>query len=142
MDAWAVHIGAMNKLVVGAITLAQANAFWGQTRLGAMSNIRDFQVADDRARSLTVACPPATLVDNASVAACSRRAGQQAAALGAARDAVRTWKHHVRDMEMLRMGHMSPATATRMWLANWHKGVDQLQAYHRAAGRVTGTCTP
>jgi hypothetical protein len=141
MDQWAVHIGAMNKLVVGAITLAQANAFWAQTRLGAMTKIHEFQVADDHARSLTVACPPATLVDDSAVAGCARRAGQQADALAEARTAVRTWKHHVRAMEMLRMGHLSPAAATKMWLASWHKGVDQLRAYQRAAHQVSSTCT-
>jgi len=140
MDQWAVHIGAMNKLVVGAITLAQANAFWAQTRLGAMTKIQQFQVADDHARSMTVACPPAALVDHAA-AGCARTAERQSAALKEARTAVHTWRHHVQDMEMLRMGHLSPAAATKMWLASWHAGVDQLRAYQRATqGLGAGTC--
>jgi hypothetical protein len=31
---WEVHVGAMNKLVTGVISLRQATAFWNQTRVG------------------------------------------------------------------------------------------------------------
>jgi len=142
MDQWSVHIGAMNKLVVGAITLAQANAFWASTRTAAHQKIHQFQVADNRARSLTVTCPPAALVDDATAFGCARTAAQQGAALDAVRSAIRTWKRHVHDMEMLRMGHMSGAMATQMWLASWHRGVAQLRAYQQALDRVPGDACP
>jgi len=136
MDQWAVHIGAMNKLVVGAITLAQANAFWAQTRLAASQNIHAFRTADDRARSMTVRCPLPRLVDDAAASPCARTAAGQHKALKAARAAIRTWKGHVHDMEMLRMGHLSAAMATKMWLGSWHRGAHQLRAYQRASQQI------
>jgi hypothetical protein len=61
--------------------------------------------------------------------------------LHAARTAIGTWRRHVRAMEMLRMGHMSPATASRMWLAMWQRGQDEIETYRvaaRAARSVSG----
>jgi hypothetical protein len=136
-----VHVGAMNKLVVGAITLAQAQAFWADTRLAAKQKIHAFRVADDRARSMTVQCPLPRLVDDAAVSRCALTAVRQAAALDEATAAIRTWNGHVHDMEMLRMGHLSGAMAGKMWLASWHRGADQLRAYQRASQRVpSGGC--
>ena len=40
LTQWEVHIGAMNKLVVGAITLKQASQFWNQTRIRAREKPR------------------------------------------------------------------------------------------------------
>jgi hypothetical protein len=50
-------------------------------------------------------------------------------ALSLARQAAATWAHHVEDMEMLRMGHITPAQATAMWTKNWHTGDRQLSSY-------------
>ena len=33
---------------------------------------------------------------------------------------------------MLEMGHLSPANATAMWLANWQRGVRELKAFRTA----------
>ncbi len=56
--------------------------------------------------------------------------------LGLADTALATWHRHVRDMEMLRMGTMSPARATQMWLQSWHEGQRQVTRYRAA---VTAT---
>jgi hypothetical protein len=47
--------------------------------------------------------------------------------------ALETWRTHVRHMEMLRRGEMSPEVATRMWLTNWREGSRQVDAYRSAA---------
>jgi hypothetical protein len=46
---------------------------------------------------------------------------------------------HVRDMEMLRDGQLSPAEATRMWLASWQSGMRQLKAYRAAESALPGS---
>jgi hypothetical protein len=46
--------------------------------------------------------------------------------------AIATWRHHVVDMDMLRMGHLSPARATQMWMRSWQMGVGQLNNYRDA----------
>ena len=53
-----------------------------------------------------------------------------------ARSAVGTWEHHVHDMEMLRMGHLTPAQATAAWRKNWKTGENQIQAYDKAAAKA------
>ena len=55
-----------------------------------------------------------------------------------ARTALATWGAHVQDMEMLRMGKMSPTQATRMWLHNWHRGQGQVTGYHAAVEAAPG----
>jgi hypothetical protein len=145
MDQWSVHIGAMNKLVVGAISLAQANAFWNRTRVGARRNITAFREALRDLRSHGVDCPAPDVLPagaSSSLQACSRRVQADLRTLRAARTAVDTWARHVRDMERLRTGKLSPAAATRMWLMMWQQGQDQLDAYRAAvqAARKAGAC--
>jgi len=137
MDQWEVHVGAMNKLVVGAISLQQANQFWNQTRVGAQQRLASFRAADRRATARSSACPSPDQLGHAPAAlrSCARVVARDREVLGAARAAVDTWSHHVHDMEMLRMGHMSPTMATKMWLASWKQGVRELGAY-RAAVRA------
>jgi hypothetical protein len=141
LDQWEIHIGAMNKLVVGAITLQQATAFWEQTRVGADRNLDRFYSATRRVPFAGVDCPSPDSLTQASAAlsSCARRVAQERRAFEAARIAMPTWKKHVRHMEMLRMGHMSPAVATRLWLASWQEGVRELQAYRHAERPVDGS---
>ncbi|HEU5037703.1 MAG TPA: hypothetical protein VFT70_11910 [Nocardioides sp.] len=145
MDQWELHIGAMNKLVVGAITLDQANAFWNQTRVGAHRRIDEFLAADKEARKQHPGCPAADKLpptaDRAALS-CARKVDAERAALRVGRTAVHTWKVHVHHMEMLRDGMMSPARATELWLAMWQRGVHELKDY-RAAEKLalrTGVC--
>jgi hypothetical protein len=143
LSQWEVHVGAMNKLVVGAITLQQATDFWNQTRLAARHNLRVFRVADRRATGHAVRCvAPGKDHMSAMLRSCARRVAADRRTLSAARTATATWSHHVTDMDMLRMGKLAPATATRMWLASWKEGVRELQVYQDAvrATRSSGTC--
>jgi hypothetical protein len=144
LDQWEIHIGAMNKLVVGAITLQQATAFWDQTRVGADRNLDRFHSATRRVPFAGVDCPSPDSLTQASAAlsSCARHVAQERQAFEAARIAMATWKKHVRHMEMLRMGHMSPAAATRLWLASWQEGIRELQAYRSAERPVdrSGRC--
>jgi hypothetical protein len=145
ISQWEVHVGAMNKLVVGAISLQQATDFWNQTRLLARHNVRVFQAAAHRAARHAVRCRapgPAAGPMPAQLRSCSRRVAADRRALDAARAAIGTWARHVTDMDMLRIGKLTPTKATQMWLASWKAGVRQLQAYHGAVrtARSSGTC--
>jgi hypothetical protein len=134
MDQWRVHIGAMNKLVTGAITLQQANDFWNQTRVAAARKLRTFHAADRRLRALDLRCDVPTRAAGAThpvLAGCAQAVAEQRRAVAATRAALHTWGAHVQDMEMLRMGHLSAAQATEMWLRSWHQGVDELRRYDR-----------
>jgi hypothetical protein len=135
MDQWEIHIGAMNKLVVGAITLPQATAFWNQTRVGAQHRIDSFHAAIRTLRGSGVDCPSPGLLDKASssdLRSCARHVHAELRALEAARTAVNTWDMHVKDMERLRTGKLSPTVATQMWLSMWQRGQDQLKVYRAA----------
>jgi hypothetical protein len=141
---WAVHVGAMNQLVTGSITLPQATAFWNRTRVGAYRRIAAFDTADRALRRSGVDCPaPALLGTRSSPAlrACSRHVAALTEQLDAARTAISTWADHVQAMDMLRMGKLSPARATQMWLSMWQRGTDQIDRYSaaaRAAARTPG----
>ena len=143
LQQWEIHVGAMNKLVVGAITLQQATAFWHQTRVGAHQKLNRFYSATPGAPLTGAGCPsPGALTQTSTeLRSCARHVAQERQALGAARTAMRTWRRHVRDMEMLRMGHLSPAAGQRMWLANWQRGVRELRVYRSAKRAVDGSAT-
>jgi hypothetical protein len=137
LNQWEVHVGTMNKLVAGAITPAQADAFWSQTKLGATRNLDRFDAAAGRDPFAGADCPdPDTLAKVSSdLKSCARHVDRERLALEAAGTALRTWKAHIRDMKMLDMGHLSPAKATQMWLENWQRGIRELQSF-RAADRA------
>jgi hypothetical protein len=141
MAQWEVHVGAMNKLVVGAITLQQATAFWDQTRVGARENLDRFYSASQEVSSAGADCPSPGALTQAPerLSSCAQRIARERQAFEAARVAMGTWRTHVRHMEMLRMGHMTPAAATRTWLASWERGVQELQAYRIAEGAIDGS---
>jgi hypothetical protein len=125
---WRIHVGAMNKLVGGQITLAQANAFWNSTRVGAARRVVRFEQADQRFQSAF----GHSRCSGELPAHCQEAARARGVALSAAQIAVATWRHHVIDMDMLRMGHLTPAQATRNWLRSWKAGVAQLRDFHDA----------
>ncbi|MDI4643248.1 hypothetical protein K9U39_20405 [Rhodoblastus acidophilus] len=135
LDQWAVHVGAMNKLVVGEITLEQASAFWNRTRHDAATRIEDFRAVMDDVRVRGLDCPgPHYLAPGArQLPPCTRRVAADIRALGAARTSIATWEHHVHDMEMLRSGDLSPEDATAAWLSMWQEGMDDLDTYDEAA---------
>jgi hypothetical protein len=124
----------MNKLVLGAISLNQATAFWNQTRVGAAHNVNAFRQAARRYRETSATCltEGAGTDQVAQVRSCAEAVAARNKVIRAAETSARTWDKHVHDMEMLRMGHLSPAKATSMWIASWRTGVHQLHNYHAA----------
>ena len=133
------HIDAMNLWVAGKITYSVATAFWDQTRVAATTNVAAFAKADQELVTGTAKCQ----VLSGSVAGwapsqtsqvqnCVTGLTNGSKALSLARQAAATWAHHVEDMEMLRMGHITPAQARVMWQKNWKQGQQQLRAYDAA----------
>jgi hypothetical protein len=131
------HIEAMNLLVAGKISYAVATQFWDETRVGATQNAAAFRAADTTLRASKAQCPRLDpVVANTlpygpvvAVTSCASYMSSGNAAMAKARVAVKTWEHHIEDMEMLRMGHITPAQATAMWTKNWHTGDKQLSSY-------------
>jgi hypothetical protein len=134
LDQWDVHVGAMNQLVDGEITLQQATEFWDETRLGAQRHVERFRDAWAELRRHGVDCPAPALMapGTAALRPCVRHVEAELQVLAAAKTSIDTWDKHVRDMEMLRMGMLSPEDATKMWLAMWRRGVRDLDAYRLA----------
>ena len=138
------HIDAMNLLVAGKISLSVATTFWDETRVGATQNAAAFRRADKELAASGTACPkldPA--VSNAApygqvvtLKSCADAITARKAALARARTAVSTWEHHIHDMEMLRMGHLTPAQATAAWHKNWKTGEKQLATYDRSLAKA------
>jgi hypothetical protein len=139
------HIDAMNLLVAGKISLAVATTFWDETRVGATQNVAAFRHADKEFLASGARCPALDpTVANAApygqvvtIKSCASAIAQRAAALARARSAVATWEHHVHDMEMLRMGHLTPSQATAAWRKNWKTGENQILAYDKAVAKAT-----
>jgi hypothetical protein len=145
LDQWEVHIGAMNKLVTGAITLKQATQFWNQTRFGAASRLKRAAAARQRFGERTARCPKARDLASRSteVRSCQQAVEARNRALRLATTSLATRKVHVHHMEMLRRGEMTPEDATRMWLQSWRTGDAQVRAYRNAAqeAEATGCCS-
>lgn len=135
MAQWEVHVGAMNQLVTGAITLTQASAFWNQTRVGAQRRLDRFGTAIESYRSREARCPESrrTYEPAAAPGSCPAAVGLRARTLRRADRALAVWQHHVHDMEMLRNGDITPAQATRMWLSSWRRGAHQINVYRDSA---------
>ena len=145
MRQWELHIGAMNKLVSGAITLAQAKEFWDQSREAATSNLAEFGDAQHVFDQRTARCPEPGRRASDELRGCVAVVAARQRELNRAAVALSTWRTHVRHMELLRHGELSPEDATQMWLQNWRKGSHQVDAYRRAApgaqrARLVQTC--
>ncbi|KRE95938.1 hypothetical protein ASG76_02410 [Nocardioides sp. Soil774] len=134
LEQWKVHVDAMNQLVVGEITLQQATDFWNRTRVGAQHKVAGFRDTVQQVRRDGVDCPDPDLLAPGSrrLPGCARQVQAEIAVLRAARTSIDTWDRHITDMDMLRMGDLSPDEATRMWLSMWHQGVRDLEAYRTA----------
>ena len=138
------HIDAMNLLVAGKISLSVATTFWDETRVKAAENAAAFRRADQELVASDATCPePDPVLANAApygqvvtLKSCVSAIAARDVALARARTAIATWEHHVHDMEMLRMGHLTPAQATAAWQKNWKTGEKQLRAYEKAAAKA------
>jgi hypothetical protein len=136
LEQWAVHIGAMNQLVAGEITLQQASDFWNRTRLGAQRRVDRFAAAWAAARHRGIECPaPVVAPPNPELRPCVEQVAAEIRRLEAARTSLRTWDEHIHHMDMLRLGELSPADATAMWISMWKRGDRDLQAYRTAASQ-------
>ena len=139
------HIDAMNLLVAGKISLSVATTFWDETRVKAAENVKNFRRADEDLAGNARSCPAldpavadaAPYGEVVAIKSCASAITARTTALVRARAAVTTWEHHVHDMEMLRMGHLTPAQATAAWRKNWHTGEKQLAAYEKAVAKAT-----
>ena len=139
MSQWEVHIGAMNKLVVGALTLKQATEFWNQTRMGAQARLDAFAAALRQFDNRTVRCPTAVgAQEPQELRSCSVAVAARGRTLHAARVALDIWRGHVRHMEMLRTGEMTPQRAVELWLRSWHQGQAAVERYRAAAHGANG----
>lgn len=138
------HIDAMNLLVAGKISLAVATTFWDETRVGATQNAAAFRLADREFATSGARCAALdpTVAEVApygqvvAIKGCASAIAHRTRALAKARAAVTTWEHHIHDMEMLRLGHITPAQATAAWQKSWKTGENQLRAYDQAAAKA------
>lgn len=135
MTQWQLHIGAMNQLVAGQITMDQASAYWAQTQVRAEQKVARFFDADSTYSDGEYSCPAptSTQLDDpnaATLSACRRAIAQREEAIEAARVAIQTWHHHVMDMNMLQAGKMSPTRAVQLWNESWRQGVAEVHDYH------------
>ena len=144
------HIDAMNLLVAGKISLAVATQFWDQTRVGAAQNAADYRRTQGSTRDSRSQCQGLDPDVAASLPygpvsqlnQCVTYVGRASTALTRADTAVTTWQHHIHDMEMLRMGDITPAQATAMWRRNWHTGQRQLAAFEAAQTQARAVHCP
>jgi hypothetical protein len=138
---WEVHIGAMNELVVGAITLPQARQFWNRTRAGARAKLRRFDTAHDVYAQRVYRCPKPVEGTRPALRRCHRAVAARERTVRLATTALGTWERHVHHMEMLRRGEMTAQQATRLWLQSWRAGDREVRAYRGAARAGRGlTC--
>lgn len=138
LEQWEVHIGAMNKLIVGAITLKQATQFWNRTRVGASGRLEDVAAAGRRFDQRTARCPQPGRTAATELDGCYRAVLARNRALRLASVTLRTWAEHVHHMNMLRSGDMTPEQATELWLQSWRQGDRELRDYRAAAGNAQG----
>jgi hypothetical protein len=142
LSQWAVHVGAMNKLVRGEITLDQAWDFWNQTRVGAARELERVDAASGQFRQRTARCPqPRGSAVDPDLRTCAEAVAARYRTIRLSAVALETWRMHVHHMEMLRDGEMSAQEATRLWLQNWRQGNREIMAYREAAKTAEGlTC--
>lgn len=142
LSQWQVHIGAMNQLIAGTITLDRAQRFWNETRVGALRRLDRYDEAKVRHARRIVRCPAPSEDATASDRACSEAVRARSRALRLAGTTLDTWRVHVHHMDMLRAGDMSPEEATRLWLRSWRQGDRELEDYSQAARATRGLGCP
>jgi len=140
MGQWQVHIGAMNQLVLGAISLHQATQFWNQTRVGAHAHLHAFRAAVAPLNQPSALCPapPRSAASTGKLVRCERAVATRFDVVRAAEVALGTWRMHVMHMEMLREGKMTPQQAETLWLQSWHEGQQELTRYRAAVKTSRG----
>jgi hypothetical protein len=140
MAQWQIHIGAMNQLVLGVISLQQATQFWNQTRVGAQAHLHAFRVAVAPLEQSSAPCPtpPRSAASTGTLVRCERAVAARSDVLRASQVALGTWRMHVMHMEMLREGKMTPQQAETLWLQSWHEGQREVTRYGAAVKASRG----
>lgn len=133
---WEVHIGAMNKLVLGYITFEQAQVFWDETREEASRTLAKLDDAQQVLARRRAGCPEPFGLTSEGPRSCAAVIGARQRELDRAAVALDTWRTHLQGMEKLRRGETTPEEATRQWLESWAVRSRQMDAY-RSAARAT-----
>lgn len=131
MQQWEVHIVAMNKLVAGKITLAQASAFWEQTRVDARRRYDAFASSDRRFDGRLCAVAEDSRPGAETLTSCARAVAAADSTRDAARTTLARWSGHITAMNRMRNGTLSPTMAQHMWLSTWRAGAAELRVYHQ-----------
>lgn len=139
LDQWRLHIQAMNQLVAGAITFDQATAYWERTRIGARHNVLRFEQANAELQNGRLSCSASagqtSSATQRQLADCQAATSGVTQTMAAAGTTIATWMHHIRDMNLLRAGKITPDDATSMWIQSWHSGARELHRYDALAAR-------
>lgn len=144
MVQWRRHITAMTDLVEGRITLAQATQFWDATRIAGKRTVAQWQQADAEFRHGSRGCLQSRAAGAGQAASCQVRTSAAAVLLATERASLRDWRRHIRQMESLRAGRITPAHALHLWNAMYQRGLAglrQVDEAHKAFREVPGTCS-
>jgi hypothetical protein len=140
VEQWRIHIDAMRDLVAGRITLDEATAFWEATRVQGKRSLAAWMRTDASYLAARTECaPPGTgSGPNDALQAC--RVVQQGgdAVLAAARTTLPDWGRHIRHMDALRNGNLSPARALHLWHGMYQSGRDGVRKYDAARRDLQG----
>jgi hypothetical protein len=141
LQEWRLHIDAMDQLVAGEITLAQATALWDASEHGALHRIARFLRLDAALRETPNTCDFRDTTTGVA-AQCAEAARAVERTIAAARTAVRTWKLHIREMDELRAGQITAEQAKERWHQLWKTGQVQTVRYdHRATNALSHGCS-
>jgi hypothetical protein len=144
MVQWRRHITAMTDLVDGKITLAQATRFWEATRVAGKRTVRSWERADAQFRRGSRSCLAAPAAQLGREAACQVRTSAAAVLLATERGSLRDWRRHIKQMDSLRAGRITPEHALHLWNAMYQRGLTglrQVDEAERAFRRVPATCS-
>jgi hypothetical protein len=134
IEQWRIHIDAMTDLVAGRITLDEASAFWEATRVQGKHTLASWVTTDAGYRAARTECaPPAEgSSQNDALRACQAVQQGGEAVLAAARTTLPTWGRHIRHMDALRKGDLTPARALHLWHGMYESGRDGVRQYDAA----------
>jgi hypothetical protein len=144
MVHWRRHITAMTDLVDGRITLAQATRFWDATRLAGKRTVESWWDADAEFRRGSRACLGAPVAGSGPAASCQVRTSAAAVLLATERGSLRDWRRHIKQMESLRAGKITPEHALHLWDSMYQRGLAGLSHVDeatRAFRTVPATCS-
>lgn len=133
MAQWVVHMGAMNKLVAGAIDPPQLQEFWDGTRDRAATDLEALPEARRVLEQGGTGCPAPGSVTSERLRTCAAAVASRHRQLDRAVPVLETWRSHVRHMEMLRSRAMTVEEMTRWWEESWSEARRQVDAYRRVA---------